>query len=168
MVIVTYDNFRELECDYAKYVSQKKDKFKINIIRFPEFKKKLLTNFSDEEIRHFFKIFPYSIDSEVTSFDILISIRLEIEFYDDLYLIERDAHEFVLVDQSSEILEGMDFLREITSQPIALQEFAAISFFDFSIIAQEDLIYSINYNLRDKESEQTKYVEKEIKEGLYI
>ncbi|MHA1242876.1 MAG: hypothetical protein ACTSQU_19155, partial [Promethearchaeota archaeon] len=39
---------------------------------------------SDEEIRHFFEIFPYSIDSEVTNFDILISVRLEIEFYDDL------------------------------------------------------------------------------------
>ena len=168
MVIVTYDNFRELISKYAKYVSQKKEKFKINIVRFSEFKKELLSLFSDEEIRRFFEIFPYKIDSEVTSFDILISVRLEIEFYDDLYLIEREGHEFVLVDQSSEFLEGVDFLSEITSQPIALQVFAAISFFDFARIAQEDLISSINYNLRDKEKGQAKYVEKEIKEGLYI
>ena len=168
MVIVTYDNFREVECEHVKYISQKKEKFKVNIVRFPEFKKELLSTFSDEEIRHFFEIFPYSIDSEVTSFDILISVRLEVEFYDDLYLIEREGHEFVLVDQSSEFLEGADFLSEITSQPINLQEFVDISFFDFTIIAQEDLIYSINYNLRDKESGKAKYVEKEIKEGLYI
>ncbi|MCK4384357.1 MAG: hypothetical protein KAW66_13740 [Candidatus Lokiarchaeota archaeon] len=168
MVIITYDNFRELECEYAKYISQKKEKFKINIVRYLEFKKELLSTFSDEEIRHFFEIFPYTIDSEVTGFDILMSVRLEIAFYDDLYLIEREGHEFVLVDQGSEFLEGVDFLSEITSQPIGLQEFATISFFDFSKIAQEDLIYSINYNLRYKESGQAKYVEKEIKEGLYI
>ena len=168
MVIVTYDNFREVKCKYAKYISQKKEKFKLNIVRFPEFKKELLSTFSDEEIHHFFEIFPYKIDSEVTSFDILISVRLEIEFYDDLYLIEREGHEFVLVDKSSEFLEGVNFLNEITSQPIALQEFAAISIFDFARIAQEDLIYSINYNLRDKEIGQAKYVEKEIRESLYI
>ena len=168
MVIVTYDNFRELECEYAKYVSQKKEKFKINIVRFPEFKKELLSTFSDEEIHRFFEIFPYTIDSEVTDFDILMSVRLEIEFYDDLYLIERSEHEFVLVDQSSEILEGVDFLSEIKTQPIALHEFTEISFLEFVRIAQQDLMYSISFNLRDRENGQAKYVEKEIKEGLYI
>lgn len=72
------------------------------------------------------------------------------------------------MDQSSEILEGMDFLREISTQPIVFQEFAAISFLDFARIAQEDLIYSINFNLRERENGPSKYVEKEIKEGLYI
>ena len=132
MVIITYDNLREVECEYAKYISQKKEKFKINIVRFPKFKKELLSTFSDEEIRRFFEIFPYTIDSEVTGFDILMSVRLEMAFYDDLYLIEREGHELVLVDQSSDLLEGTDFLSKITFQPISLQEFATISFFDFS------------------------------------
>ena len=136
MVIVAYDNFREIECENVKYISQKKNKFKINIVKFPEFRGKLLTTFSEEEIRRFFDIFPYAIDTDVTGFDILMSIRLEIAFYDDLYLIEREGHEFVLVDQSSEILDGTGFLNEITSQPIVLQEFAVISFFDFARIAE--------------------------------
>ena len=168
MVILTYDNFREVEYEYAKYVSQKKDKFKINIVRFPEFRKELLATFSEDEIGRFFDIFPYAIDTDVSGVDILLSVRLEIAFYDDLYLIEREGLEFVLVDQSSENLEGANFINEITSQPIVLQEFAVISFLDFVIIAQDDLIYSIKFNLRERENGQAKYVEKEIKEGLYI
>ena len=144
------------------------DKFKINIINFQKFKNELLSNYSEEEILRFFRMFPYDIDSEVSPADKILSVRLEIAFYADLHLIKIKGYEFVLVDQSTETLEGLNFLNEICSQPIILEEFVAISFYDFISIAQADLLHSIHFNLRERESGETKYVEGIIKNGIYI
>ena len=159
MVKITYDNFREVEREFVKYVSQKNNKFKINIIDFRAFKGELLKKYSEEEIQQFFSMFPYDIDSEVRDADKLMSIRLEIGFYADLHLITIEGHEFVLVDQSTEELEGLPFLHKIRSQPIILEEFVVISLNDFINIAQDGLSYSIYFNLRDKENREAKNVE---------
>lgn len=168
MVKITYDNFREVECEFVKYVSQKMGKFKINIIDYQEFKDELLNRYSEEEIQRFFRMFPYDIDSEVRSADKIMSVRLEIAFYTDLHLITIEEQEFVLVDQLTEALEDLTFLNEIRSQPIILEEFVVISLYDFISIAQADLFYSIHFNLRERNSGETKYVEGNIKDGIYI
>ena len=162
MVKITYDNFREVKCEFVKYVSQKRGKFKINIIDFSLFRNELLNKYSEGEIQRFFRLFPYDMDSEVRDADKLMSIRLEIGFYADLHLITIEGHEFVLVDQSTEELEDSSFLKKIRSQPIILEEFVAISFFDFAIISQAELHYDVDFNLREKESKEW-----EIKHGLY-
>ena len=167
MVKITYDNFRAIECEFVKYVSQKKGKFKINVIDFSLFKEELVSKYLEEEIQRFFRLFPYDLDSEVRSADKIASIKLEIEFYDDLRLITLGGFEYVLVDQSTEKLEGSAFLNEISSQPIVLEEFVVISFFDFVMIAQADLHYGINFNLRNREDGEAKNLEWEINHGLY-
>ncbi len=159
MVKITYDTFREVECEFVKYVSQKRGKFKINIIDFRAFKGELLEKYLEEEIQHFFSLFPYDLDSEVRAADKLMSIRLEIAFYADLHLITIEGHEFVLVDQSTEELEDLPFLSKIRSQPIILEEFVVISLNDFINIAQADFSYSLLLNLRDEESQESKKVE---------
>ena len=168
MVRITYDNFRQVDCKFIKYVSQKRGKFKINILTFRDFRDKLIAKYSEEEIQRFFRMFPYDLDSEVRPEDMILSIKLEIEFYDDLHLVSLDGLDFVLIDQSTEQLEGLDFLKEVRSQPIILREFVVVSLLDFVRISQEDLFYSIELNLRGRESEETKYVEASIKDGIYI
>jgi len=167
MVKITYDNFREVECDFVKYVSQKKGKFKINIIDYGLFRDELVTKYSEDKIQRFFRLFPYDLDSEVRPADKIASIKLEIDYYEDLHLIALDGYEFVLVDQSTEELEDALFLREIDSQPIILVEFVVISFFDFVMLAQADLHYSMHINLTEQENEEAKYVEKS-KSTIYI
>lgn len=167
MVLITYNNIRDAECEFVKYVSQKRGKFKINIIRFREFRDELIDKYSEENIRRFFRLFPYDLDTEVRPADKITSIKLEIEFYNDLRLITIEGHEFVLVDQSTEELEGVSFLTEISSQPILLEEFVVISLFDFINIAQQDLYYSLQVNLLENEIEETKYVEQSEKDFLY-
>ena len=73
----------------------------------------------------------------------------------------------MLVDQSTEELEESSFLKKIRSQPIPLEEFVAISFFDFAIMTQAEFHYGIDFNLREKESGETKNMEWELKHGLY-
>lgn len=124
----------------------------------------MLTKYSEEDIQRFFRMFPYGLDSEVRDADKLMSVRLEIEFYDDLHLITLGGYDYVLVDQSTEVLEGSSFLKEIRSQPIALEEFVVISFFDFAMLAQAELHYHIDFNLRERE---TKNMEWDLKHGLY-
>ena len=167
MVKITYDNFREVECEFVKYVSQKRGKFKINIIDFPLFRDELLSEYSEEEIQRFFRMFPYDLDSDVRPADKIASIKLEIECYDDLRLIVLDGHEFVLADQSTEELENSRFLKEIRSQPIILNDFVVISFVDFIMLAQADLHYHINFNLRENKSGEENKMGWEMKEGLY-
>lgn len=167
MVKITYDNFREVECDFVKYVSQKKGKFKMNIIDYPMFRDELITKYSEDKIQRFFRMFPYDLDSKVRPADKIASIKLEIEFYEDLRLIVLDGHEFVLVDQSTEELEDSHFLIEIRSQPIILEEFVVISFFDFVMLAQADLHYSMHLNLTEQDNEEAKYIEKS-KSSIYI
>lgn len=96
-----------------------------------------------------------------------MSVRLEIDFYKDLHLITFEGDEFVLVDQSTEELEDLQFLREIRSQPIIFEEFVVFSFLDFAMIAQADLHYSMHVNLVETPIEEAKYVER-AKERLYI
>lgn len=167
MVRVTYDNFREIECDYVKYVSRKRGKFKINIINFKEFRYELLENYSEEQIQKFFRLFPYDLDTEIRTVDKFASILLEIEFYDDLHLITVEGQEFVLVDHSTEDLIVLKFLSRTQSQPIPLKEFVLISMFDFIDVAQQDLFYSLELNLKESKVDESKYVEK-VKDSLYI
>lgn len=167
MVIITYDNFREVECEFVKYVSQKRGKFKICIVSYPIFKDELLTKYSEDEIQRFFQMFPYDLESEVRPADKIASIKLEVEFYDDLRLITLGGFEFVLVDKSTEELEGSAFLKEFSSQPIPLEEFVAVSFLDFATIAQADLHYGVSFNLKDKEGGEAENNEWEIKDGIY-
>ena len=166
MVKITYENFREIECEFVKYVSQKRGKFKINIISFPHFREELTTKYSEEEIQRFFRMFPYDLDSEVRNADKIASIKLEIDFYSDLRLITLDKYEYVLVDKSTEELENSSFLTEISSQPIVLEEFVVISFYDFVSIAQADLHYSMEFNLLEQSNKEAKYQE-ETKRQLY-
>ena len=167
MVKITYDNFKEVECDFVKYVSQKRGKFKINIIDYEMFRDELINKYSEDEIQQFFGMFPYDLDTEVRDADKIASIKLEIEFYDDLRLITLDGLEFVLVDQSTEELEKSHFLSEIYSQPIILEEFVALSFFDFVILTQLDLHYSMHLNLTEHDNEEARYIEKS-KSSIYI
>lgn len=83
MVKITYDNFREVECEFVKFVSQKRSKFKMNIIDFSILRDELLNKYSEEEIQRFFSMFPYDMDSEVRDADKLMSVKLEIAFYAD-------------------------------------------------------------------------------------
>lgn len=157
MVKITCDNFRAFECEFVKYVSQKRGKFKINIVDFPLFKEELTTKYSEEEIQRFFRMFPYDLDSEVRSADKIASIKLEIDFYSDLRLITLDKYEYVLVDKSTEELEDLSFLTKFSSQPIVLEEFVVISFYNFVAIAQADLHNSMQFNLLEKPNKGAKY-----------
>ena len=78
------------------------------------------------------------------------------------------GYEYVLIDQSTEALEDLDFLEEISSQPIVLEEFVAISLDDFVRLAQEDIIYTISFNLRERENGESESLEWKLKDGIYI
>lgn len=113
-------------------------------------------------------MFPFDLDSEVRDADKIASIKLEIEFYSDLRLLTMGGYEYILVDQSTEALDDLDFLGEIPSQPIVLEEFVTISLDDFVRIAQEDMFYSISFNLRERKNGESKNLEWKIKDGIYI
>lgn len=65
MVKITYENFKDLECEYVKYVSRIKGNLMLHIIDFKKFQQKLLEEYTEDEIQYFFKILPYTLDSEV-------------------------------------------------------------------------------------------------------
>ncbi len=64
MVKITYENFKDLDCEYVKYVSRIEENLMLHIIDFKKFQQKLLDEYTEDEIRYFFKILPYTLDSE--------------------------------------------------------------------------------------------------------
>ena len=97
-----------MENEHAKYISQTEGKFRLRIINFQNVKKFLLETFSDDKIKYFFKLFPYTLETEITDDDIFVAIKLAVEFYEDLHLIELNGKEFILFDESSEFFEDCD------------------------------------------------------------
>ncbi|MFW9973631.1 MAG: hypothetical protein ACFFDF_25855 [Candidatus Odinarchaeota archaeon] len=169
MVIITYANFKEVQCKYVKYTSKVGDKFMLRIIDFLEFRTKLLNKFTEEEIKWFFGIFPHSLDSDISEVDKIISIKLAIEFYEDLHLTELYGKEYVLFDESSEYFKYWEFPKFITAQPIPFDNFFSIAFDDFVLGSTLNLIFGIEDNLEQRNEKRKKYVERnDIREGVYI
>ena len=160
MVKISYDNFREVECKYVKYTTRIEDKFQLRIIDYQEFKNRLVDKFTEDEIKWFFGIFPHVLESEISEVDRIISMKLSIDFYEDLHLIEVNGAQYVLFDESSEYFENWEFPRDITSQPIPFEEFISIAFDDFALGSTLNLIFGIEDNLEDRNDRQKKYVEK--------
>ncbi len=123
MVKITYDNFRDLECEFVKYVSRTGGKFRLNVIDFNKFKRDLLNRFSDNEIQYFFENFPYTLESMINEDDKVLFMTLECEFYDDLHIIELEDKNYVLYDETSENYIYWDFIDKIKSQPIVFEDF---------------------------------------------
>ena len=90
------------------------------------------------------------------------------EFYEDLHLIKMNGKEYVLFDESSEFFEDCDFTFKINSQPIPMREFISIAYEDFVIEFTHDLIYGITINLQEKEKGKNKFIERGLKDGVYI
>lgn len=170
MVKINYENFREMECEYAKYVSCIKDKLMLHIIDFQEFRRKLLDKYNEDEIRYFFRILPYTLDSEVNDEIKQYVIKQEIEYYEDLQLIEINEKEYVLVNENYELLEGWYLLSRIESQPIPFEDFITMVFEDFVGIDTFGLLLGVSSNIgeTDKKEERSKYVDSGIKDGFYI
>ena len=169
MVKITYDNFRDIVYKYAKFISQSQKKILLNIINFDGVRDELLEKYSEEEIEHFFEIYPHSLFPVMSEQDIIMAVRLEIEYYEDLCMMEFDRKEYVLVDESSEFFEDWAFLERIEYQPIALDDFIKIFQSEFIEMCTGALLFNIEFNLREKKKDKTKkYVEMEIKKGIYI
>jgi hypothetical protein len=170
MVKITYENYRDVECKHAKYVSRIKGKLMLHIIDFLEFRRRLLDEYSDDEIIHFFRIFPFTLDTEINQEIEEFVIKQELDYYEDLQLIEISGKEFVLVDENSELLEGWNLLDRIRHQPIPVEEFKSMVFDDFIAIDTSGLLLGIEDNVRRmiKKEEKPKYVETAIKDGVYI
>lgn len=167
MVNITYENFRDVECEYVKYVTQVGNNFLLRIVIFSEFKRLLFKKFDEEQIKWFFNIFPHVLDTEITGVDKIISVKLAIESFDDLHLIEVNSEEYVLFDDSSDYFECWDFPKDIVSQPIPFERFMHIAFEDLALGSTIDMISNIEYNIENRETGQDKYVEP-IRKGLYI
>jgi hypothetical protein len=161
MVKVTYENFREVDIDLVKYVSIKGGRFHLHIINFQKFRDLLLKKFTDEEIEYFFVLFPYSLDSEITQEDKMISIKLEIDFYEEFHLVEINGKEYVLFDGYSERFDDWEFPGEITTLPILLEDFIEIAFWEFVTEFTCSLFDGVIFNLKEKNNEKVgkKYVE---------
>ncbi len=169
MVKITYENFQDIDYKYAKFISQSQKKILLNIINFDTFRDELLNKYSELEIKHFFTIYPHSLFPVMSEQDIMIGLRLEIEYYDDLHMVEFDRKEYILVDEASEFFEDWVFLEKIESQPIALDDFIKIFQREFIDMCTGALLHDIEYNLREKNKEKSKkYVETGIKQGIYI
>ena len=74
MVKIVYKNFRDVECEYVKYVTQVGNNFLLRIVIFSEFERMLFKEFDEEQIRWFFNIFPHVLDTEITNIDKIISV----------------------------------------------------------------------------------------------
>ena len=170
MTKVVYDNFTELDCDWIKYVSKVKDTLRIHIIDFKLFRRTLMDEYSEEELRYFFQIFPYTMDTDLNSEIKEYVVRQEIAYQEDFQLITIQGKEYVLVDENSDVLEPWLLLERIESQPIPLEEFIPMVLEDIIIMDTESLLDGVKANLRktDKKEEKTKYVETSIKDGVYI
>ena len=169
MVKITYENFKDLECEYVKYVSQIKGNLMLHIIDFKKFQQKLLEEYTEDEIQYFFKILPYTLDSEVNEEIIHFVVRQEIAYYKDLQLIEVNGKDYVLVDESSESMEEWYLLDRIKSQPIPFEEFIKIGFDDFVGIDTWGLLLGVESNVkeRNKKEGKPKYVDTAL-ESVYI
>jgi hypothetical protein len=164
---VTYENFREIECEYMKYVSRVNGKFLLRIIIYSEFKRRLFKKFDEAQIEWFFNKFPYHLETDISEIDKVISVKLAIDDFEDIHLIEVNGDEYVLLDISSDYFDCWDFPKEIESQPIPFKKFMEIAFEDIALGATIDMIKNIEHNLENKNSEQEKYIELRSK-GLYI
>jgi hypothetical protein len=127
----------------------------------------LLKKFNESQIAWFFDIFPYVLETKITDIDKKISVKLAIEDFEDLHLVEVEGEEYVLFDRSSDYFDCWDFPKEIQSQPIPFNRFMEIAFEDIALGATIDMINNIKYNLEGKDSGQEKYLELRSK-GLYI
>lgn len=170
IVKITNENFREMECEYAKYVSRIKGKLILYIIDFQDFRQRLLDEYTEDEIRQFFRIFPYTLDSEVNEKIKYFMIRQEVEYYEDLQLIEIELKEYALGDESSELLEGWYLFDRIESQPILFEGFITIVFDDFVPIDTGPLLLGARVNVKEKDKKEgeLKYVESGAEGGVYI
>lgn len=161
MAKVNYENFKVLDIELVKYVSIKGGKFHLHIINFQKFREMMLKKFTDEEIEYFFELFPYSLDSEITQEDKVISIKLEIDFYEEFHLVNANGKEYVLFDGYSEYFDDWEFPGEITTHPTLLEDFIEIVFWEFVTEFTYSLFNGVIFNLKEKNTEKIgkKYVE---------
>lgn len=163
---ITYKNFKEVEIEYAKYVAKSKEKILLHIIYYPWLREVLLENYTDQEIKYFFELFPYILET-ITEQDKLISMKIEIDYHDDLRMVEFNGVDYVLFDKSSEGFEKWDFPKKVKTQPIPFSEFMEISFDEFVDLSTGTLLRGIENNLRTEKSENVSW-SKTKKEHLYI
>ena len=165
-----YENFKDLDCDFAKYVSEVKGKLMIHIIDFKRFRRELLDEYNEDEIRYFFRIFPYTMDTELNDEIKQYVVRQEIEYYKDFQLVTISSKEYVLVDESSDMLEPWYLLERIESQPIPFEDFLYMVFDDIVIVDTGALLFGVESNLKkkDKKEEKPKFIETSMKDGVYI
>jgi len=146
---ITYDNFKDLECEFAKYVSLTGGKFRLNVVNYKKFKRELLNRFSDNEIQYFFENFPHTLESLTNEEDKVLFMTLECEFYDDLHIIELEDKNYVLYDETSEIFVDWDIVDKIKSQPVLFEDFAELLFEDFVKMHTGSLLFDIKYQFKD-------------------
>jgi hypothetical protein len=145
---ITYENFRELDLKYMKYISIISEKFILSIIDFNVFRETLCDDYPEEKIQYFFKIFPYLLEP-ITEKDIEISIELEIEYYDDLQSLEFDGEKYVLFNMKSVFGDNWDFPHEIKTQPIPFTYFVSIAFEEFVEFNTEGFLETMDANLKE-------------------
>ncbi|MBN1216247.1 MAG: hypothetical protein JXA99_12505 [Candidatus Lokiarchaeota archaeon] len=169
MVKITYDNFRDVNCRYAKFIQKRRDTFLLPIIDFRVLKRILLKEYSEDDLEKIFAFFPSILDSEVSELDKAISTRLNIGFYEDFQLVEHERKEFVLVNIYSDFFENAPLMEKIMSQPIPFSKFVTISFDTFVELSTGNLIMDLEYIFKGGwKEENRKFSELRLKQGMFI
>ncbi|TFG12294.1 MAG: hypothetical protein EU535_06355 [Promethearchaeota archaeon] len=151
-------------------MSKVNNMLRIHIIEFTVFRRTLLEEYTEEELRYFFQLFPYTMDTELNSELMEVVVRQEIEHQEDFQVITIHGKDYVLVDENSDILEPWSLLEKIEGQPIPLEKFVPLVLEDIIIMDTESLLDGVKANLRktDKTEKKAKYVEASLKDGVYI